>query len=1698
METFPNYQLLEILQQDGHRVISRVLNLTDKKKYIAIYLTSKIPAAIEITYFRHELEVFPLLTFNEVPELVETIDEKGHFIMIFKDFVVNTFRATIYEEPSSIGKFLSISILLCTALKNIHGAGIIHNNLNPNNIFVDLENNEAKIIDFGLATDVRNNKKQGYKFFRTDESLAYISPEQTGKYIQPLDHRSDLYSFGIMLYEFATQKLPFISTDPLEIVHSHIAEIPESPFQIRPTFPEALSDIILKLLSKSVEDRYKTTSGLLKDLLYCQKKYQSKGIVDQFELGRYDYSTSLRIPQKLYGRKENLKSLEQQYEKSRKGEFAVILIFGEVGLGKTTLVNTFRNYVVSKRGIFIEGRFENNVNLPYKAIIQAVEDLFGQTLKVGSEKLNDIRNKIHEKIKANVGLVASMFPSSKYILGESDPPLDLPAKESENRLFLTVRSLIKVLVEELGHVVVFLDDLHYADQPSLKLINWLIENATTKNIFFIGSSRGQKGDQSSVLGNWVNELKGMEVVYREIELKGLPLNDFEEMMSDTFSVPVKNIKELSDVIYKKTGGNTFFVSEFLKKIIDKNLLVPEEEGMDFFWTWNLKKIESLTVTDNVVNLIIERVKKLPADSLLILQTASCIGIQFDLLTIGGLHPQTKKSQIALILKDAIKEEFIYPIDQNYIYVNQMDVGFNATYRFLHERVLNAFYTLIQEKARFKIHLNLGRYGLKDLGRHLGIEKTLEIANHFFLGSSQLTDKVEMKQVSEILLQAGKAIKNNPTYSIQMLKCALNLESENNQEIDLSLKIDIFFALAQAEYLKGEFLESENHYNFIENNTTDRDLKISAICQKMMLFLHIARYGDVIAEGKRGLALLKYSLQEEKPENIQSALTEILVKLGDRDIYFLVNEKEMDDPDTLKVINLLSVILPASYLSGQGILWTLLVLEISKLQLEKGIAGQGTIGLSSFGMIVGNILGDRKRGFDIGEVAIKISDKLNGNLTEAQLKFVSGTFLAPWIEEEPFIESRLNESIEAGIKNGDLPYIGYSFQVRLVMSLFFAKPIHKILEYINLNKPLIKSLGQPDSIMVMTILEEFILGENQELMVKEIVLGKHHDELIQYLKENKFYIPLGLYSNLRSTLSLIHGSYNTVITLSKVIDEIKDSFFSHLLIVSQRLNYFIALSRLCLEKKAEKSTEEIVLELEDLLKLTIDQNKGDNKFFRDTICLMDAMLIWVKNGKTLGFPALEKVIQVGLETKNFKNIALASEYLGEAYFAEGKTTLGKAYLVDAVGAWENYGCILKSKELKKKYSSIFFENNIFGGINSFSNTSLGLNDQIDYLSLLKSSQLLMEEKELGSLLRDFLKISSENAGAQRGIFYVKDNESWEIKSHVGTWIDLISLPPTAPTGLLNYVERTSEIICLSNAHEDERFSKEGDFITNNVLSVLCAPVHYNKKLKGIVYLENNVAKRAFGEESKEIMRLLCRQMGISIENAQLYQSLEEINKELEFKVRDRTKELSKLYSENERLLLNMLPSVIADRLKQGETYIADNYEDVSVIFVDMVNFTGKSESLSPKELVQEVHECFKNFDDISEKYKLEKIKTIGDAYLAVCGLPKKNSFHASQVVKAAKEMLSFMVKRKQNGGLFDIRIGINSGSVIAGVVGVKKFAYDIWGDTVNVAARMEQSSEPGKINISGSTYCLIKDEFECSYRGKVSAKNKGEIDMYFVV
>jgi class 3 adenylate cyclase len=479
---------------------------------------------------------------------------------------------------------------------------------------------------------------------------------------------------------------------------------------------------------------------------------------------------------------------------------------------------------------------------------------------------------------------------------------------------------------------------------------------------------------------------------------------------------------------------------------------------------------------------------------------------------------------------------------------------------------------------------------------------------------------------------------------------------------------------------------------------------------------------------------------------------------------------------------------------------------------------------------------------------------------------------------------------------------------------------------------------------------------------------------------------------------------------------------------------------------------------------------------------------------------DKALTAATENGMINDVALCWERAGQFFLNTRQDLLADFYLQNAHRTYKRWGANAKVKQMEQRYTHLRSGKPIIWRSETTQEAGQERTTNLDVETVLKASATFSGEIVLSRLLRKMMQIISESAGAQAGYLIMEKKGERCIEAEIKEDHESVKVLQSLPVhrsgvlseSILNYVYLTKEKVILDDAIKSPLFGNDQFIQEHDCKSILCIPLMNMGRVQAVIYLSNDLTYGAFTENRVALLELLASQMAISIENAVFYN-------ELENKVEERTNELYIEKKKSDDLLLNILPEVVAQELKQTGRTTPRSYEVATVMFTDFENFTIKSERLSPEELVSIIDSCFKKFDEIISRHNIEKIKTIGDAYLCVSGLPDTKDHNAVNVINAAMEILEVIKEQQLNSdsGFFDIRIGIHTGPLVAGVVGNKKFAYDIWGDTVNTAARMEQNSESNRINISQSTYELVKDRFKCRSRGKQPAKNKGLIEMYFV-
>ncbi|MEG4353122.1 serine/threonine-protein kinase PknK, partial [Microcoleus sp. LAD1_D3] len=816
MIKLPGIKVLAQIYESANSLVYRGIRKQDRKTVILKVLKQDYPTPFELTRYKQEYEITRNLDIDGVVKAYALEPYQRTLVIILEDFGASSLKQLMNDRVETHGiaplpEFLNIAIRTAEILGTIHAANVIHKDINPANIVFNPETGIIKIIDFGISTQLTRENPTLKNPNVLEGTLAYISPEQTGRMNRSLDYRTDFYSLGVTFYELLTGQLPFESTDALELVHCHIAKEPIPPHLLGggeeergrggEPCPKAVSDIVMKLMAKMAEERYQSVWGLKADLEECLFQLQANGTIADFPLGSKDISDKFQIPQKLYGRESEVKTLLTAFDRVSQGTTEMMLVAGYSGIGKSVLVAEVHKPITQKRGYFISGKFDQfQRNIPYSAFVSAFQGLMRQLLTESEAQLNLWREKLLAAFGSNGQVIIEVIPEVELIIGKQSPVPELSPAESNNRFNLVFQNFIRAFCAKEHPLVIFLDDLQWADSATLNLIQLMMTDADTQYLFLIGAYRDNEVNPNHPLMMTLDGLRNVGATINFITLAPLDSKHICQLIADTLHSDASSVKPLAELVVHKTGGNPFFVYEFLKTLHTENLITFDFERHG--WQWDISNIEAKGITDNVVELMIGKVKKLPPVTQQVLRLAACVGADFDLSTLSIISERST-SEVYKDLTAAVQSGLILPtseLDEELLIQD---------YKFLHDRVQQAAYSLIDEKDKQEIHLKIGRILLKNFEKHELEERIFDVVNHLNKGQSLLADKAEKEQLARLNLIAGRKAKFSSAYqpALVYITDGMKFLPPNSWEEDYHLTFSYHLEKGEIEYLNASWDEA---------------------------------------------------------------------------------------------------------------------------------------------------------------------------------------------------------------------------------------------------------------------------------------------------------------------------------------------------------------------------------------------------------------------------------------------------------------------------------------------------------------------------------------------------------------------------------------------------------------------------------------------------------------------------------------------------------------------------------------------------------------------------------------------------------------------------------------------------------------------------------------------------------------------------
>jgi PAS domain S-box-containing protein len=1482
-----------LLYESANSLVYRAIREADNQPIILKLLKESYPTPQELVRYRTEYRITQELKEPGVVRVYDLQKYQNRLVMFVEDFGGESLTIWMQQRSFTLEEFLLLAIATTEILGQIHRANIIHKDINPSNIVYNPQTKQLKIIDFGISTQLSREtpilKNPGV----LEGTLAYISPEQTGRMNRTLDYRADFYSLGVTFYELLTGKLPFETEDALELVHCHIARQPLSPQEIKPEIPLILSQIVSKLMAKNAENRYQTALGIKHDLEMCLLQLQETDSIEEFDLGRRDITDRFLIPEKLYGRESEVYNLLAAFERVCTGSAEMMLVSGFSGIGKTSVVNEVHKPIARQRGYFIKGKYDQfGRNIPLSAFVQAFREWMGQLLSESDAQLQTWKTRILTAVGDSGQVLIEVIPELERIIGAQSPALELSGTAAQNRFNLLMQKFVQVFTTASHPLVIFLDDLQWADSASLKLLQLLMEDRG--HLLVLGAYRDNEVSPTHPFMLTVDEIVKSGAVVNTITLQPLSLADLNQLVADTLICDLYLAGPLTELVYQKTKGNPFFSTQFLKSLYEDGQIIFDPPVSPFSkggWQCDIAQAR-LTHASDVVEFMAAQLQKLPAPTQEVLKLAACIGAQFDLDTLAIVSEELPE-QTASALWKALQEGLILPITEGYKCFIPTDERShtesitNPTYRFLHDRVQQAAYSLIPENQKQATHLKIGQLLLQKYSDIEKEEKLFDIVGHLNQGIDLINHLSQREALALLNLAAGGKARSSTAYAAAMvyLQTGIELLRANCWQSQYELTLNLYIAATEAAYLNADLQGMEQMASqVLQNAQTILDkikiyeIQISArTAQNKML--------EAIAVGRNALLQLGVELPAEPDEaKIGKALQALANQLSGRKIEELVDLPVMTDLQTQAAMQLLGMLLTPIFQGMSGLL-PLLSSTMVSLSLSFGNAPASTVGYAIHGMVLCAFLGDVETGYGFGQLALNLLDRFNVGQWKSIILLVFGGFIQHHQEAIRTGISKLKDGYTAGMETGNFLHPGYNI-INYFNNNFFSGIELDIWEpEIVGYRAVLAQVKQYPAQDFLDMIQQTVQNLRETVSQPDCLIGTAYDETVMIPKHHQDNNFTAIATSYIYKLLLAYSFSNYTAALDYLAQGKQYLIAVSGLAFVPNFHFYAAVTHLALFPTRPKIEQADLLAQAQAHQTNLHQwaqNAPMNYLHK--WYLVEAERQRVLGNKAEAIEMYDRAISGAKENKFLNEEALANELAAKFYWEWSKEKLAQTYMIEAYYCYVQWGAIAKATDLETRYPQLLapIQPGIKPTKTKASVTTTGSGSNLDITTVMKATSAISGEIMLDKLMSSLMKILMESAGAQRGYLILSSQgkllieAEGKIDDNPVTVLQSIEVEncQELSSAIVNYVARTQESVVLDDAGREGQFTNDPYIQKHQPKSILCVPLINQGQIISIVYLENNVTAGAFTPERVELLKVLSGQAAISIQNSKLYTQVRE--------------------------------------------------------------------------------------------------------------------------------------------------------------------------------------------------------------------------------
>jgi PAS domain S-box-containing protein len=1458
---------LQVLWRDGDRAFCRLWrNDAETHAFVPIPSGTEHPSLESVNQLTHESELKDYLDGPWALRPLELVREPGRTMLVV-EYTGGEPLDRLVRQPMEIEQFLQLAAALSSALSQLHRRGLIHKDIKPANVLVDSATGRVQLTGFGIASRLTRERQSPEPPEFIAGTLAYMAPEQTGRVNRSIDSRSDLYSLGVTFYEMLTGSLPFTASDPMEWVHCHIARQPAAPSERLRSVPASVSAITMKLLSKTAEERYQTAAGVESDLRRCLSCWQSHGRIDDFAPGVHDTPDRLMIPEKLYGRDAEVDTLLSAFDRIVDGSRPeLVLVSGYSGIGKSAVVNELHKPLVPPRGLFASGKFDQyKRDIPYATLAQAFQSLIRPLLSKNEEDLHRWRDALREAVDPNGLLIVDLVPELRHIIGEQPPVPELPPQEAQRRFQLVFRRFIGVFARPEHPLALFLDDLQWLDAATLDLLEDLLNSTDLQYLLLIGAYRDNEVSPTHPLIRKLDAIRQAGAAVQDIVLAPLNRDDLGQLLGDAFHCECRHTAPLAQLIHDKTTGNPFFAIQFIATLAEEGLLTFDYgEGR---WSWDLNRIHAKGYTDNVVELMVGKLSRLAPETQQALQRFACMGnsAAFDMLrmafqdTIDELHDH---------LWEAVRNGLVLRSDDSY--------------RFLHDRVQEAAYSLIPEQLRAEAHLRIGTLLAAHIPAARREEAIFEIVNQLNRGSHLITSLEERERVAELNLIAGRRAKLSTAYdsALKYLKAGSALLSEETWRHNYELMFGMEYMMAECELLTADKAAAETRMVNLAQRAGNRHDFCLATRLRLTLYMTLDRCDlciDVFLDWLRreGTAWATHPTRDD----VMVEFNRIWSLLGVRQIEDLIDLPLITDPDLLDTLDVFTEIMTPSQVFDDN-LSSLVMCRMVTFSLEHGNCDASCFAYVWFAMFGGPRFNHYKESFRFGQLGFDLVEKRGLTRYQARIWMNMGSTVLPWAKHPATGRDLVRRAFDAAYRKGDLTFASYSWTELVTVRLAAGDPLQEIQadceNGVAFNKRmrfgLILELCEQQLGLVLTL-----RGLTPTFGCLDHEGFEEADS--EHLFANTPNLAFAAYWHWTRKLQarFLAGDVSAAVEASLQADQLVWTSAAMFEGAEHRLYGALAHASAWDSASPEARPRHLALMLEYHKQLEV-WTEHNPVTFENRAALVGAELARIEGRALEAQELYEKAIRSARENSFVHNEGLANEMAARFYAQRGFERIATTYLRDARHCYLRWGADAKVRQLEQLYPQIRAEKSMPDA----TGTILTPVEHLDLATVIRVSEAVSGEIVFEKLIGTLMRSAIEHAGAERGLLVLPRGDEYRIEAEATTSGDNVHVvmrqadvaTGDLPTTMFRFVLRTKESVLLQDASGQHPFSADEYFRDHHARSVLCLPLLKQARIAGVLYLENNLTAHVFTPARMAVLKLLASAAAISIENTRLYGDLQD--------------------------------------------------------------------------------------------------------------------------------------------------------------------------------------------------------------------------------